>query len=122
MNTESLLLHQVHWPKLAADGGASIISLTLIWSGRRNLGLLVHFLVPMIASAVLLRADTAHLRSTRRGRYVLAHMPAAAQAVRLAGDAVMTIGAWRRNGFLIAAGILIVVAGWSHGLVVRSTG
>jgi hypothetical protein len=31
----------------------------------------------------------------------------------------MTVGAWRRNGRVIAMGTLIVVAGWSHGLVSR---
>ena len=117
MNTEDLVLHQVHWAKLAADGGASIVSLTLIWNGRRIPGLIVHFLTPAIASAALLRADTTRLRSTRRGRYVLKHMPPAAQAVRLAGDAVMTVGAWRHNGPLIAVGTLMVIAGWSHGLM-----
>lgn len=120
MNTEDLALHQVHWTKLAADAAAEIVSLPLIWTGRRTLGLIVHFLTPAIASAALLRADTTRLRSTRRGRYVLKHMPPAAQAVRLVGDVVMTVGAWRRNGLLIAAGSLIVIAGWSHGLVVRS--
>ena len=119
MNTEDLVLHQVHWMKLGADVGASIVSLTLIWTGRRNLGLLLHFLIPVIASAALLRADTSRLRSTRRGRYVLEHMPAAAQAVRLAGDALMTVGAWRRCGPLIVAGAVIVIAGWSQGLFVR---
>jgi hypothetical protein len=117
MKTEDLVLHQVHLAKLAADGGASIVSLTLIWNGRRILGLIVHFLAPAIASAALLRADTTRLRSTRRGRYVLKHMPAGAQAVRLAGDAVMTIGAWRHDGLLIGAGTLTVIAGWSHGLI-----
>jgi hypothetical protein len=120
MNTEDLVLHQIHWAKLAADAAAEIVSLPLIWTGRPTTGLVVHFLTPAIASAALLHADTTRLRSTRRGRYVLAHMPPAAQAVRLAGDAVMTAGAWQRNGFLIAAGALIVIAGWSHGLVVRT--
>jgi hypothetical protein len=120
MNTEDLVLHQIHWTKLAADGAAEIVSLPLIWTGRRTLGLVVHFLAPAIASAVLLCADTSRLRSTRRGRYVLKHMPPTAQAVRFAGDAVVTVGAWQRNSLLIAAGVLIVIAGWSHGLVVRT--
>ena len=120
MNTEDLALHQIHWAKLAADAAAEIVSLPLIWTGHRTIGLVVHFLTPAIASAALLRADTTRLRSTRRGRYALKHMPPAAQAVRLAGDAVTTVGAWQRNGFLIAAGAVIVVAGWSHGLVVRT--
>lgn len=117
MDKDELVLHQVHWAKLAADGTASIVSLALIWTGYRIMGLIVHFVTPAIASAVLLRADTSPLRSTRRGRYVLKHMPPVAQAVRLVGDAVMTIGAWRRSGFQIALGALIVIAGWSHGLI-----
>jgi hypothetical protein len=117
MNEDELVLHQVHWAKLVADGTASIVSLVLIWSGHRIVGLIVHFVTPAVASAVLLRADTSPLCSTRRGRYVLKHMPPVAQAVRLAGDAVMTVGAWRRSGFLITAGALIVIAGWSHGLI-----
>jgi hypothetical protein len=117
MNKDELVLHQVHWAKLAADGTASIVSLVLIWTGHRIVGLIVHFVTPAVASAALLRTDTSRLRSTGRGRYVLKHMPPVAQAVRLAGDAVMTVGAWRRSGFLIAAGALIVTAGWSHGLI-----
>jgi hypothetical protein len=123
MNKEDLLLHQVHWAKLVADVATSGVSLALIWKGHRRLGLSIHFGIPVLASAVLLRADIGPLRSTRRGRYVLKHMPPAAQTVRLAGDGVMTIGAWRRNGLVIAVGTLVVVAGWSHGLVAgRRTG
>jgi hypothetical protein len=122
MNKDDLVLHQVHWAKLTADVAASVGSLALIWKGHRRLGLTVHFCIPVLASAVLMRVDTGPLRSTRRGRYVLKHMPPAAQAVRLAGDTVTTIGAWRRNGVVIAVGMLVVVAGWSHGLAVGHYG
>jgi hypothetical protein len=121
IDPEDLVLYQVHWAKLAADGLTSVVSLALIWTGRRVIGLAVHFLVPVAASAALLRADTGPLRSTRRGRYVLNHMPPGAQAVRLAGDAVMTVGAWRRSARIICAGTLVVIAGWSHGLAFSST-
>jgi hypothetical protein len=117
LNADDLVLHQVQWAKLAADVASSLVSLGLIWTGHRRLGMLVHFLVPIAASAALMRVDTAPLRFTRRGRYVLEHMPPAAQAVRLAGDALMTVGAWRRSARLLCAGTLIVIAGWSHGLV-----
>ena len=119
MNHERLVLHQIHWLKLAADAAAEIVSLPAIWTGRRTLGLVVHFLIPALASAALLPADNTRLRNTRRGRYVLEHMPPGAQAVRLAGDAVMIVGAWRRDGRMIAAGAVVVVTGWSHGLAVR---
>lgn len=110
-------LHQVRLPKLAADAGAELTSLVLIWRGRRKLGLAVHVLLPVAASVALLLSDPEPLRSTRRGRYVLAHMPPAAQALRLAGDALMTIGAWRRDWRLVTAGALVVAAGWSHGVI-----
>jgi len=96
------------------------VSLALIWTGHRVLGLAIHFLTPIIASAILPRTDTTALRSTRRGRYVLKHMPPAAQTVRLTGDVVMAVGAWRRSSCLIVIGTLVVTAGWSHGLVSRS--
>jgi hypothetical protein len=114
VSKDELLLHQVHWTKLTADGTASLV---LIWTGHRIVGLIVHFVTPAVASAVLLRTDTSPLRSTRRGRYVLEHMPPVAQAVRLVGDAIMTVGAWRRSGYLIITGLLIVIPGWSHGLI-----
>lgn len=120
MNEEDLVLHQIRWAKLAADAGAELVSLPLIWTGRRTPGLVVHFLMPAVASVALLRADNTRLRSTRRGKYVLEHMPPSAQAVRLAGDVVMTFGAWRRDALLVAAGVVVVVAGWSHGLIVRT--
>jgi hypothetical protein len=120
MNDEDLVLHQIRWAKLAADVGAEVVSLPLICTGRRTPGLAVHFLIPAVASAFLLRADNTRLRSTRRGKYVLEHMPPSAQAVRLVGDVVMTVGAWRRDARVIAAGVLVVVAGWSHGLIVRA--
>jgi hypothetical protein len=122
MNKDDLVLHQVHWAKLTADVAASVGSLALIWTGHRRLGLTIHLGIPVLASAVLMRADTGPLRLTRRGRYVLEHMPVAAQAVRLAGDTVMIVGAWRRNGVVIAAGTVVVVAGWSHGLAVGRSG
>ncbi|ORW43279.1 hypothetical protein AWB90_19340 [Mycobacterium paraense] len=117
---DDLVLHQIHGMKLAADVTAEVVSLPLLWTGHRRLGLAVHFLIPVIGSAALLRADLTGLRATRRGNYVLRHMPPTAQAVRLAGDAVMTVGALRRDARAIAAGALIVIAGWSHGLIVRT--
>jgi len=57
------------------------------------------------------------LRETAAGRYLLAHMPPSAVAVRLAGDVVMAVGSWRRRPLWIALGLLVVAAGWSQGLI-----
>jgi hypothetical protein len=47
--------------------------------------------------AVLTLADLDALAQTASGRYMLAHIPPSAQTVRLAGDALMGLGASRRN-------------------------
>ena len=116
-NRDRILLSQVYGAKLATDISASVASIPLLWAGRRRLGLAVHYLPPIVASAALLGADLDKLRDTRRGRYVLAHMPPIAQTIRLAGDTLMVIGASKRNAALIAAGFAVVLAGWSHGLL-----
>ncbi len=54
------------------------------------------------------------LAKTRRGQYVLKHMPPSAQALRLAGDALMGFGAYRRSFALVVAGAVVIAAGWSQ--------
>ncbi len=111
------LYHQIHPAKLAADIVAELVSLPLIWAGRRRSGLLLHFALPMVGSAIVLRrtADLECLRRSAAGRYVRTEMTPAMQAVRLAGDGVATVGAWRRSIALIAAGAALVLAGWTLG-------
>jgi hypothetical protein len=114
---EGALLQQVHPAKIGADVTASIISNVLLWRARPITAVAVRYTVPIASSAVVLGlADLDALARTRRGRYVLAHMPPAAQAIRLAGDAVMGVGVYRRNPALFAAGAALVLLGWSHAL------
>jgi hypothetical protein len=118
VDAETILIHQVHPLKLAADISASILSNVLLWQRRLGPALLARYLPPVVGSALVIRfGDMDSLRRTRRARYVLEHMPPATTAIRLAGDVVMGIGSWRRRPAWIAAGALIVAAGWSHGLV-----
>lgn len=115
---EDILVHQVHPVKLAFDVSASLISNAMLWQHNLRAGLLSRYLVPVIGSALVIRfADLGRLRYTARGRYVLEHMPPGSTALRLGGDTVMAIGAWRRKPSLMLAGALLVAAGWSHGLV-----
>jgi hypothetical protein len=117
MDRETYLLHQVHPAKLAADIGAGALSTWLIWHGRLRAGLLVAHVPAVIASAVLTRRDMTGLAVTRRGRYVMAHMPPSAQAVRLAGQLVVWRAAYRHSPAGVAAGAAVIVAGWSYGLL-----
>jgi hypothetical protein len=112
---DKAVVHQVHPAKIGADITASVISNALLWKGRPKAAIAVRVLLPVAGSlAVLSLADLDPLARTRPGRYVLAHMPPAAQAVRLAGDALMGVGAHRRSAALLIAGASIVAAGWSH--------
>ena len=114
---EKVLVHQVHRAKVAADVTASVVSGVLLWHGRPKVALAVRVLVPVAGSgAVLALADLDALARTRRGQYVLAHMPPSAQAVRLAGDALMGIGAHRRSRVLLVMGAALIAGGWSLGL------
>ena len=114
---DGAVIHQVHTAKIGADVAASAVSAVLFWRGRPRAAVAVRIVVPAAGSAaVLYAADLDGLSRTRRGRYVLAHMPPAAQAVRLAGDAVMALGARRRRPVLLIAGAALIGAGWAHPL------
>jgi len=114
---EGALVHQVHPAKISADVTASMISNFLLWRDRPITAVAVRYVLPAASSAAVLGfADLDAVARTRRGRYVLAHMPPAAQVTRLAGDALMGFAAYRRNPALFIAGAAIVAAGWSHGL------
>jgi hypothetical protein len=115
---EGALVHQVHPAKISADVTASIISNFLLWRARPVSAVAVRCVLPAASSAAVLGfADLDSVARTRRGRYVLAHMPPAAQVTRLAGDAVMGFAAYRRKPVLFVVGAAMIAAGWSHGLL-----
>jgi len=114
---EGALIHQVHPAKMGADVAAAVVSSALLWRDHPRAAVAVRCVMPLAASAVVLSvADLDRLSRTRRARYVLAHMPPSAQALRLAGDALMGLGAHRRSAPLLLAGAAIIAAGWSHPL------
>jgi len=114
---DGALIHQVHPAKIGTDVTAAAVSNVLLWRDRPAAALLVRYLLPAAGSiAVIGLADLDGLSRTRRARYMLAHMPPEAQAVRLAGDALMGLGAYRRSTPLLAAGAAMIAIGWSHAL------
>ena len=116
-----IVVHQVHPAKIGVDVAASVVSNTLLWRGRPQAALAVRVVLPVAGSlAVLTLADLDGLAHTGPGRYVLAHMPPSAQTVRLAGDALMGLGAHRRSWALLLAGAAVIAAGWSYAAVAAS--
>ena len=119
MDRDAYLLHQVHGAKLATDIAADVISTWLMWHERPRAALAVAHLAAGLASGVLIRQDLSALRATRRGRYVLTHMPPSAQAVRYSGQLLGWYAARRHRPGWIVAGHLVIGLGWSHGLLAR---
>jgi hypothetical protein len=111
------LLHQVHPLKLFADVACGLASTALMWRRRVRVALLVAHLPPAVASALLMRSDLSQLKATRRGRYVLEHMPPSAQALRLLGQAMMWRAAFRHRRPGVAVGALTILVGWSFGVL-----
>jgi hypothetical protein len=117
IDRDAYLLHQVHPLKLLTDVACGLASTALMWRRRVRAALLVAHLPPVLASAIIIRGDLSRLKVTRRGRYVLEHMPPSAQALRLLGQAIMWRAAYRHRAAGVAAGALAILIGWSHGLL-----
>jgi len=119
MDRNTYLLHQVHSAKLATDVSADMVSTWLMWHRRPRVALLIAHAAAVMASAVLTRRDLSPLQTTRRGRYVLIHMPPSAQALRYLGQVLAWYAAYRHRlaGIVLAHGL--IAAGWSHGLLSR---
>ena len=79
--------------------------------------LVAHLVPPILASAVLARrtADLERLRDTRAGRHVRSEMTPPIVVLRVIGDVLTVVGAWRHRPAIIAAGALLVLAGWTLG-------
>lgn len=113
---EKILYHQIHPAKLGTDILAGIVSLFFLWQHQLALGLTIHFVPPIMASALLVSiGDFEAQKKSSLGRYVAAHMTRAVEAIRFTGDIAMALGAWIRSPALIAAGLLIVVMAWCSG-------
>ena len=92
---------QVHGAKLGADDATSIVFLALIWTGHRILGLTIHFLTPILASAapsMSARAgDLGAVDLVRRARQGMMSAPAGLLARTSCGSLSRGLGRWRRG-------------------------
>jgi hypothetical protein len=120
---ERALYHQIHPAKLATDILAAAVSLYFLWRHQLVIGLVTHFVPPIVASALLLAfGDFERQKASGLGRYVAWHMTRTIEAIRLSGDIVMVFGAWFRSPALIVAGLVVVLAAWISGPVRRRAG
>jgi hypothetical protein len=114
---ERALYHQIHPTKLAADISGSAVSAWLLWEHRLLIGLIAAFLPAIVASAIMLNTMGFEAqRSSALGRYVAFHMTRVAEGVRFAGGAILWCAAWFHAGWAMAAGVTVIVLGWTYSL------
>lgn len=115
---ERYLYHQIHPAKVLTDVTTSFASTWLLWQGRWAVAAVVAFAPSVVVSALMLwRADLSWLPRTALGRYVAGYMTRRVEAVRLAGQAVMWIGAATQVPWLIPTGFMVIVFAWLGGLL-----
>lgn len=115
---EKVLYHQIHPAKLLTDWGTMAVALSLLWQHRWRLALIVAFVPSIIASYTLIRyADLEPYKQSRFGAYIAGSMTRTMEGIRFLGAAVMMVGAWRRRGWMLPAGLLIILAGWMRGIL-----
>jgi len=120
--SEKVLYHQIHPAKLAADITGSVISTYLMWHRRFGPAMLGAWVPAIFGSAVILRfADLERLKQSSFGHYIRQFMTRRIEAWRFAGQVVMWVGAWYHQFWLIAAGVVTVIAAWMSGRCRKSS-
>lgn len=115
---EKMLYHQIHPLKLGTDITSAVVSTYFLWIHNLLVGLLVMFIPAFIASGALINvADFTWIRDSAIGRYLKWSMTHAMEALRFAGIAPMSFGAWFHQPLLIALGLVMILFGWLRGLI-----
>jgi len=119
---EKYLYHQIHPAKLATDWGTGFVALYLLWRHELIAALIVMFVPAMVASFLIVRyVSLASYKQSAFGRYVKRYMTRAMEAIRIAGNVSMMIGAWYHLLWLPVAGLLVILFGWFRGLVLPNS-
>lgn len=117
---EKRLYHQIHPLKLTADISATIISLFFFWQHYLLIGLIIHFLLPVLGSFFVIKfVPLEKQKKSAFGKYIKKYMTGQVEAVRLAGDVVTIFGAWYQQWLVIFAGIVIIFGAWFYGKIKR---
>ena len=120
---EKILYHQIHPLKLFTDWSTGLISFYLLWRRRPRAALVTQFVPAILVSSALIRwGNLAPQQHSAAGRYVAKHMTPAMQTLRLIGNVIMSVGAWRRRPELMFLGLLTILFGWLRGSLVNDEG
>ncbi len=115
---EKMLYQQIHPAKLLTDWSMAVVALYGLWLHALAPALVVMFVPPIVASLIIVRwVNLEKYQGSAFGKYVSQSMTHAMELVRLAGMAVMALGAWYHVAWLMPAGLLIILLAWFRGLL-----
>jgi hypothetical protein len=115
---EKALYHQIHPIKLTTDISTSLVSLYFFWTNDLVIGLLIGILPSILVSVALIQvADLNRLKNSRLGGYIANYMTSRMQGLRLVGQVVIWVGAWYHVVFVVIAGFLAILVGWTRGKI-----
>ena len=118
---EKKLYHQIHPLKLSIDVFTGFFTTWLAW--RHNIvWFLILFLLPSVVVSLLLGsfANLEPYKNSPLGKYIKKYMTVSAEIIRLSGQILMWVAAWYHLTLLILIGFVIIIAGWTSGLFLKS--
>src|SRR5262245_490292 len=111
------LYHQLHPSKLLVDWLTAILAGALLWQQQLLAALVVGFGPSIVVTLTFLSGTFDHalgrIKSRSEARSVALQLSPDVNAVRFAGLAVSWVGCWVHRTWLLPAGVLLILAGWS---------
>lgn len=107
---ERVMLQHADPVKLGLDCVGIVLSAGLLWAHRLSLALLVLFGLNLLGSLLALRVDLHRLAQTKLGGWMLQQAHPVNLVVRTVGAVVLAVGFWSHAAWLIAAGVVVIVA------------
>ncbi len=90
----------------------------LFWLHNLVPALLLHILPSVVVSYLIIRlANLEKYSQSELGHYLAKYMTTRMQLLRLLGDIVTVLGAWFQMFWVIAVGLIVVMIGWTRGLI-----
>ena len=106
-----LAINHAHPTKLILDLIGFIWTAYFLWENNLMMVIIFGFGFSVLGSFLTLNADTKALAATRFGKYVIARLHPANLSLQLSGYIVSMCGVWTHQGWIILAGLSMVILG-----------
>lgn len=117
---EKNLYQQIHPARLFTDWATGIGACYLFWQKEIWIGVALSFIPSLIVSLLVIRfADLEKIQRSKFGNYFKRTYNKKVDLIRFAGFVVMAGASWWHNIPGIAVGIVIIIATWIYGIILK---